>query len=178
MKQRIAISEKEKNVERSKLLPDLNVGYFNQSLRGYQENDEGVAEYSTASRRYQGIMVGVSIPLWARSQAARIKAAEYNMKAAEADYELMQRNLYGQYNQLLQQYMKYSNSLAYYEKNVLPQADLILTNAYKTYVSGDIDYVEYTTAINTALTMRTDYLNILNLYNQSVIDIEFVTGNN
>jgi cobalt-zinc-cadmium resistance protein CzcA len=90
----------------------------------------------------------------------------------------MQRNLNGQYNQLLQEYLKYNNSLAYYEKNVLPQADLILSNAYKTYVAGEINYVEYMTAINTALTMRSDYLNLLNQYNQSVINIEFIIGNN
>jgi cobalt-zinc-cadmium resistance protein CzcA len=178
MRQKIAVNESQKDLERSRLMPDFNLGYFNQSLKGYQDNDEGVAQYSTASNRFQGVMVGVSIPIWARAQSARVKAADYSLKAAQADYELMQRNLNGQYNQLLQEYLKYNNSLAYYEKNVLPQADLILSNAYKTYVAGEINYVEYMTAINTALTMRSDYLNLLNQYNQSVINIEFIIGNN
>ncbi|MDB5255458.1 MAG: cation efflux protein [Chitinophagaceae bacterium] len=178
MKQKIAVTESQKNLERSKLMPDFNLGYFNQSLRGYQDNDDQVTQYYNSSNRFQGVMVGVSIPLWARAQAARVKAADYTIKAAEADYELLQRNLYGQYNQLLQEYMKYNNSLMYYEKNVLPQADIILSNAYKTYVAGEINYVEYMTAINTALNMRSDYLNLLDQYNQSVINIEFIIGNN
>ncbi|MBC7487892.1 MAG: TolC family protein, partial [Cytophagaceae bacterium] len=178
MKQKIAVTESQKSLERSRLMPDFNLGYFNQSLRGYQDNDDQVSQYSTALNRFQGVMVGVSIPLWARAQAARVKAADYGVKAAEADYELMQRNLYGQYNQLLQEYLKYNNSLMYYEKNVLPQAGIILSNAYKTYVAGEINYVEYMTAINTALNMRSDYLNLLYQYNQSVIDIEFIIGNN
>lgn len=178
MKQKIAVTESQKNLERSRLMPDFNLGYFNQSLRGYQDNDDQVSQYSTSSNRFQGVMVGVSIPLWARAQSARVKAADYSVKAAEADYEWMQRNLYGQYNQLLQEYMKYNNSLMYYEKNVLPQAEVILSNAYKTYVAGEINYVEYMTAINTALNMRSDYLNLLDQYNQSVINIEFIIGNN
>ncbi len=178
MKQQIAVNETQKSVERSRLMPDFNFGYFNQSLRGFQDNDQQVTSYYNASNRFQGVMVGVSIPIWARSQAARVKAADYSVKAAEANYELMQRNLNGQYNQLLQEYLKYNSSLVYYEKNVLPQTDLILSNAYKTYVAGEINYIEYITAINTALTIRTDYLNLLNQYNQAVINIEFIIGNN
>jgi heavy metal efflux system protein len=178
MKQQIEVNERQKNLERSRLMPDFNLGYFNQSLTGYQDDDNQVAQYYNSSHRFQGIMVGVAIPLWARAQASRIKAADYNTKAAAADYALMQYNLNGQYHQLWQEYLKYNNSLMYYEKNVLPQTDLILSNAYKMYVAGEINYVEYMTAIDNVLTLRMDYLNLLNQYNQSVINIEFIIGNN
>jgi cobalt-zinc-cadmium resistance protein CzcA len=178
MKQKISVHEKQKKVERSRLLPDWNVGYFNQSLSGYQENDQRVSNYYGSSNRFQGVMVGVSIPLWARAQAARIKAADFGVKIAETQYDVLQRNIEGQYQQLVQEYFKYSNSLTYYEKNLLPQADLILTNAQKAYRSGEINYVEYMSSLNKALTARTDYLNLLNQYNQSVINIEFIIGNN
>jgi len=178
MKQKITLNEKQKKVERSRLMPDLNVGYFNQSLRGYQDNDQRVSNYYTGSNRFQGVMLGVSIPLWARAQTARIKAADFGVKIAETQYNLMQRNIDGQYQQLVQEYYKYNNSLTYYEKNVLPQADLILTNAHKAYRSGEINYIEYMSSLNKALTTRTDYLNLLNQYNQSVINIEFIIGTN
>ncbi|MDB5274509.1 MAG: cation efflux protein [Chitinophagaceae bacterium] len=178
MKQQIYVNQKQKQVERSRLMPDFNFGYFNQSLRGYQDNDNGIQQYYNASTRFQGVMVGISIPLWARAQAARIKAADFGVKIAETQYDLMQRNINGQYQQLLQVYFKYNTSLSYYEKNVLPQAALILTNAQKAYKAGDINYVEYMTSLNKALTTRTDYLNLLNQYNQSVINIEFIIGNN
>ena len=176
MRQQITVNEKHKQVERSKLLPDLNLGYFNQSLTGFQENDNGVSTFYSSSKRFQGVMVGVSIPIWARPQTARVKAADYNIKIAQSDYALMQRNYEGQYNQLVQEYLKFSKSLAYYEKNVLPQANLILSNAQKGYAAGEVSYIEYINALNKALAIRTDYLNLLGQYNQSIINIEFIIG--
>ncbi len=178
MQQQISVQEKQKQVERSKLMPDVNLGYFNQSLRGYQDNDNGVQQYYNSSHRFQGIMLGLSIPLWARPQASRIKAADFGLKKAESDYALMQRNYEGQYNQLIQEYLKFRSSLDYYEKNVLPQAELILSNAQKSYALGEISYIEYMTALNQVLNIRTDHLKILQQYNQAIINIEFIIGNN
>jgi cobalt-zinc-cadmium resistance protein CzcA len=178
MRQQIVVNEKQKQVERSKLMPDLNLGYFNQSLRGYQEIDNGNAQYYNSSNRFQGVLVGVAIPIWARPQTARIKAADFNTKMAESEYALLQRNYEGQYAQLVQEYLKFFKSLEYYEKNVLPQADLILTNSQKGYKAGEVSYLEYITALNKVLSIRTEYLSILNQYNQSIINIEFIIGNN
>ena len=178
MKQQITVQEKQKQVERSKFMPDINLGYFNQSLTGYQENDNGVSTFYKSSNRFQGLMIGVSIPIWVSPQIAKVKVADINLKIAESDYQLMQRNYKGQYKQLGQEYLKYSNSLSYYETNVLPQANLILSNAQKGYTTGEISHIEYITSLNKALAIRNDYLNLLAQYNQSIINIEFIIGNN
>ena len=177
MQQQIVLQEKHKQVERSKFMPDINVGYFNQSLIGSQGDDQGGQRYYGSADRFQGVMVGLSIPIWVRPQASRVKAADFGIKKAEADYANMQRNYEGQYNQLVQEYFKYNNSVIYFEKNVLPQANLILSNAQKSYQHGEIGYMEYSASLNKALSILSDYNSLLAQHNQAIINIEFIIGN-
>ena len=84
----------------------------------------------------------------------------------------------GQYKELLLEFQKQKQSLAFYEANVLPMADLILANASKGYQAGEIGYFEYVTALNKYLSIKTEYENSLSMYNKSVVNIEFVIGKN
>jgi cobalt-zinc-cadmium resistance protein CzcA len=59
----------------------------------------------------------------------------------------------------------------------LAQAQLIQTNARRLFSSGDIGYVEFSLAIQQALTIRLTYLDLLNQYNQSVLYINYLAGN-
>jgi cobalt-zinc-cadmium resistance protein CzcA len=180
IKQQIEVNQKAKEVEQARLLPDIQVGYFNQSLIGNYSNfsKDGVSSFYGPGQRFQGFMVGLAIPIWARPQVARIKTAELGKQIAQSNAELYQKNLSGQYLQTVQQYEKYKRSLDYYEQNALPQANLILDQAQKSYKAGAIGYLEYFQALNRALTIKNTYLDNLNLFNQAVLNIEFLIGNN
>lgn len=175
LKQQIEISQKQKKVETAKVLPDFTIGYFNQTLIGFQ-NINGSDQYFDASKRFAGIQVGVSIPLWFLPQTSRIKAAELNKKAVEASYEQYQTSVQNQYAQYLQEYIQNKNTLDYYEKSALANADLIITQAQKAFQSGEIGYIEYLQSLRSALGIRTNYLWGLNQFNQSVIKLEFLIG--
>src|SRR5690606_37967366 len=84
-KQGIEIAEKEKKVAGAKFLPDLNVGYFNQTLIGTPLNNSG--ELATSQNRFQGFQIGLSLPLWFGPQAAKVRAADINREKAQAQYE-------------------------------------------------------------------------------------------
>lgn len=60
--QQALIAEQNRKVEISSTFPDLNVGYFNQSLIGTQTVN-GMEVYYDGSKRFQGFNVGVGIPL-------------------------------------------------------------------------------------------------------------------
>jgi heavy metal efflux system protein len=175
--QQVKVAEAGKSVEKARLMPDLTLGYFNQSLYG-TPNYRDASIVASGSNRFQGVMVGVSFPLWAKPQLARIKANEANKNAAQASFELYQKNLQGQYAQAFQEYQKFKNSLEYYEKNALPTADIITQNALKNYQSGNIGYIEFSQGLSRALGIQTNYLTILSQYNQSIINIEFLIGTN
>lgn len=177
MRQQIVINEQQQKMERSKLLPDFQVGYFNQTLTGFQDTDAGAPVYYGHAKKFQGLLFGLSIPLWAKPQIARLKAADYQVKMAQTDYAHLQRSHQNQYAELLLEYQKLGNSLTYYEKNVLPQAQLMLSHAQKGYRAGEISAIEYVTALNKALEIEAEHLNLLVQYNQSIINIEFIIGN-
>ncbi|HLA60048.1 MAG TPA: TolC family protein [Puia sp.] len=177
LKQQIEITNKQKKVEAAKALPDFNIGYFNQSLIGYQ-NVNGTDQYFDGSKRFTGFQVGISIPLWFVPQAARVKAASINQQVVQSNYEQYQANMQGQYNGAIQEFLKNKNTIAYYEQNALQNADLLIKQADKGFKSGDIGYGEYLQSLKNALSIKANYLQALNQYNQSVIALEFLVGKN
>lgn len=174
--QQVQVAEAAKNVERSLLMPEITLGYFNQTLYGTSNyNDPTVI--ANAANRFQGVSLGVSIPIWAKPQIARIKANEAYKNVAQANLDLYEKNLQGEYAQAFQSYLKFKTSLEYYETNALPTADIITKNALANYQSGNIGYIEFSQGLNRALSIQTNYLDIVSQYNQSIINIEFLIGN-
>jgi len=163
--QQINISNIETKVEKLKLMPEYSVAYFNQS------NKDIKSDY-----RFTGGQVGISIPLLFFSQSAKIKASKINQQIALNNYEYYKSAVYGEFQTLLQEYLKFKVMLEYYEKTAIPQSELIIEQSGKSYRAGNIGYVEYVLNLNNALEIKTNYLKTLNNYNQSVIAIDKIMG--
>ncbi len=174
-RQQIMVAEKQKIVEKNRLLPDLSASFFSQTLIDTQLRPNST-ELATGSNRFQGFGFGIAIPLWTRPQAAKVKAAEFQLAATESMYAYQEKNFQGRLNELIQDYLKYSESLTYYIEASLPNAELLLNQSQRAYEGGEIGYVEYLQSLRTATEVRTGYLSTLNNYNQSVISIEYIIG--
>ncbi|MBK7800074.1 MAG: CusA/CzcA family heavy metal efflux RND transporter [Saprospiraceae bacterium] len=171
--QQALIAEQNRKVEISSTLPDLNVGYFNQSLIGTQTVN-GTEVYYDGSKRFQGFNLGVSIPLTFFSNSAKIKSLDYKHAALqmEADNGKLQlqtklQNAFEQYNQNLSQYN-------YYKSSALPNAEIIINTAKIAYNSGAVGYIEYLQALQTVADVQLNYLQAINQLNQSIININFL----
>lgn len=175
MQQQVEVSRLEKKVEASKMLPDFNVGYFSQTIRGVQEID-GIPRTFGPDDRFEGIQAGIAIPLWFGPYASKIKAARLKEAATQAQADYYLKSVENEYHSLLSEYTKYSNSLDYYEKQALTEAGLIIDQAILSYKAGALDYLDYILSLNRALTIRQNYLDALNEYNQTIISLEFMTG--
>ncbi|MGN6647131.1 MAG: CusA/CzcA family heavy metal efflux RND transporter [Cytophaga sp.] len=176
MRQQIALNDAAVKLERNKFLPDITVGYFNQSLNYTMNYNDG--SMASANTRFQGITAGVAIPLWSKPQMERVKANQALVNMSRASSDLYEANLERQYNQAYQEYLKYQNSLAYYEQNALPTANIIYDNAWKSYRAGNIGYVELSQGLDRYISIQVSYLQTLSLYNQSIITIEYLVGTN
>ncbi len=176
MKQQIALGNASVQIEKNKLLPDITLGYFNQTLNSTINYKDG--SIANGSTRFQGISAGIAIPLWAKPQIDRIKANEAMVNANKANSQLYEKNLEQQYAQAYQQYLKYQASVQYYKTNALPTSTVISESAWKNYRSGNIGYLELSQGLNRSLSIQLNYLHTLSLYNQSVITIEYLVGNN
>ncbi len=175
LKQQVVVSGQFKKVERNRVMPDIILGYFNQSLTGIQ-NINGQDQYFGRDKHFQGFQIGLGIPLWFTPHVARAKAASFQEEASRKNAEYFETTLKGAYEQALQEYDKDLASLNYYETSALQNADLILSQARKAYRGGEIGYIEYLQSLRSALTIKSNYLLSLNLYNQSINKLEFLLG--
>lgn len=177
MRQQVQVTKDEKKVELAKAAPEILVGFFTQTLIGVQDTESGSGAIATSSDRFTGFQVGLAIPLWFIPHQGRVKAAEYNRQSAMSNYEYYHKTLQGQYQQAIQEYTKNKNSLDYYTTSALPNAELILKQSQVAFRKGEIGYAEYLLGIQKATTIQEGYLQTLNDYNQSIIYIEFLSGN-
>jgi len=173
--QQIVVSQLEKKLESSRVLPDLSIGYFNQTIRGSQEVN-GIPRTFGSGDRFTGIQAGIAIPLWFAPYSAKTKASKFKEKVARTDAEYYSKSLSGNYRTLILEFGKNNNSVDYYEKQAIPEADLIIQQATKSYKAGAMDYLEYILSLNRALSIKQNYLDALNNYNQTIISIDFITG--
>lgn len=171
--QQVEIADKSLRVERAKAGPDFTVGYFNQSIIGSQTVN-GQDQLFSAGKRFQGVQAGIFIPIFYKPFAGRIKAAKIEKQIAQTEFSLFQTNLQTQYKQAEQDLLKNSHSVDYYEKNALPNVNLILKQSQIAFQSGDIGYLEFSQALRTYSDIRFSYLQAVNQYNQSVYTLQYL----
>ncbi|MEI8087915.1 MAG: TolC family protein, partial [Paludibacter sp.] len=130
----------------------------------------------TSGDRFTGVQAGIAIPLFFQSYTSKIKAAKIKEQVSKTNAENYSKSLLGAYRSLLGDYAKYNNSLEYYEKQAIPEADLIIDQATKSYKAGAMDYLDYVQSLSRAFDIKQKYLEALNNYNQTIISIEFISG--
>ena len=86
-------------------------------------------------------------------------------------------HLQSQFSQASQSLAKNKSNLEYYKTSARPNADLIQKQSQLAYQKGDIGYAQHLFNMKQALTIYESYLLALNQYNQSIIYLEYLTGN-
>ena len=167
-KQQIDVAENERKVASAKRLPDITLGYFNQSFIG--TGDAGTIY--DAGDRFTGVQLGLSIPLWAKPHTAKITAAKIYKQETEAQLEVIENQTKSKLQSLFTELQKNLKNIEYYRKSGLPQSDVLFKTAQRGFEEGEIGYIEYVQGLNRALTIQVTYLDFLNQYNQTLINIE------
>ncbi|WP_223608896.1 CusA/CzcA family heavy metal efflux RND transporter [Chryseobacterium sp. OSA05B] len=167
------MAEKNKNVEKSQGLPEFSLGLTSQSLIGLHTKN-GQEKFYNAGDRFNSFSVGVAIPLTFGATKARMQSLEYEKYAAETNAKMQQKqlstqleNAFGQYQQDIQQY-------EYYVNQAIPNAEKIVKAAQLGYKTGEISYVEYLFALQTATNIQLKYLESIQQVNQSVVTINSI----
>jgi len=175
IRQQVEVARIEKQLESSRMMPDLNIGYFSQTMLGTQEIG-GVSRTFGKGDRFTGVQAGIAIPLWAGPSIAKIKAAKMQEQASRANADYYSGSLSNNYRSLLDEYAKFSASVDYYEQNAVPEANLIIEQATRSYKAGALDYLDYILTLNAAIDIRQNYLEALRSFNQTIINIDYITG--
>ena len=157
-----AVLAAESSVEKQQLLPDISASYFqgtndqlNDNLYGYQ--------------------LGLRIPLLFSGQASRIKASKLAKQMASAETEEVKVQLSAKHRILLEQVAQLQKSLDYYENEGAMLSEEILKTAQISFRNGEIDFYQYIQSLESAYQIKLGHLEKLKAYNQTVIDINFLT---
>jgi len=159
--QNISIAQAELNVQQQSRKPNFEGRFFSQRLYG-------------ASNPYSGFSVSVGVPLFGGSAYRnKVKAAqlEQNYQQSVLDYERLA--LITSYNQSYQQLLKNQDLVMYYEKTGLAQAEAIIKSSNLAYRGGEINFAELTQYLSQAIDIQKNYLDVLNQFNQSAIQLNY-----
>lgn len=162
LNQQIKVNEAEAQFEKSKLLPELMVGYMNQSMKNLNNN------------RFNAVQVGVGIPLFTKGQRALAKVTKAKVAISENEYQRKEIELK---NRFVQQVNNYTNQLKVvesYEQKQLPKSETILKTVQKQMEVGEIDYLDWVILTNQAVKTKVEYIENLERLNQIGSELNFL----
>lgn len=152
------------SLERQRLLPDLHISVF-------QGTNNGVN-----AKRYNGFQAGVSIPLWFGANKAKINAAKTGTMIMADESENYKIQLESKYQALLSDLKKFQEAVDYYETTGGKLAKELTTSASKSFQNGEIDFLQYVQLLESAKNIQITYLQNLNEYNVTVLELIFLTN--
>ncbi|MEJ1240902.1 CusA/CzcA family heavy metal efflux RND transporter [Chryseolinea sp. T2] len=156
--------------ERARMFPDIVVGYNNQSLIGPQVV-EGQDRYFNANTRFSYVNAGITLPLFFKSQSARIEASKLEYLRAEKESVQHNRVMEAAITDARTEIEKYRESLLYYEGEGLQSARTIIQTADQKFNAGDIDFLQWVILVEQSIALETEYINTLSSYNTAVINL-------
>jgi cobalt-zinc-cadmium resistance protein CzcA len=159
--QNINIANSNIAVQKNDNKPEFSGRFFSQRLWG-------------ASNPFTGFSVTAAFPLFGSG------AYKNKIRTAEAEVELQQKQLAYQTQQLntqrqqaLTEIEKSQALIQFYESTGLNQADEIIKAATLSYNAGEISFAELSQFLSQAIDTKRNYLEVLNQYNQSVIQFNY-----
>lgn len=149
-------------LEKQQLLPDLSAEYFqgtNSSLDG----------------NLIGYQFGIKIPILFGGQTSKVKASKLAYQAMEAQQNDYKAQYKSYFNTLLAKLEQLNASILYYESTGKNLSMEIIKTADRSYKHGEIDFFQYIQSLENAKEIELNYLDNLNQYNQTVIEINYLT---
>lgn len=163
-KQQQVIGKKSLSLERNRFLPGFTVGYLNQGSKNTPSDLR--------------IRAGINIPLWFWQYTGSINAAKTGLKIAEQKTIAQQQALSAEMQKAHGDYLKYNQSVTYYETAGLNQADDIIKTSKRFFEGGhEFDYITLLRNTNDAFLIKIRYMETLRNFNQSIININYLSGN-
>lgn len=169
LKQQQQIAQATTKKERSRLSPDLTLGYNITGMKGMGADEK----FYNSTPRFQSVQVGLGIPIFTGGQKAKINAAKINEEIVSKDYELNLKNFGTAFASALKQYQKYQEAVAYFEHTALKNAATIAATADKQFLNGDINYLEWALLINQAASIKSDYIEAVKSRNSAIAELNY-----
>jgi cobalt-zinc-cadmium resistance protein CzcA len=162
--QNISIANAELEVNKQSRKPNFEGRFFSQRLYG-------------TTPYYSGFSVTASIPIFGRNNYRNtIAAGKIEQQYQQSIFDYQRQSLSVEYKIAYLQIQKNLDLLNYYEQTGLSQADAIMKAANLSYRAGEISFAELSQYLTQSIDVQRNYLDILNQYNQSVIQLNYYSN--
>jgi cobalt-zinc-cadmium resistance protein CzcA len=158
-------------VEKNRLLPNLMIGYNNNSFRGIGADEK----LYNGNQRFHSISFGLGIPIFAKAQKNKIEASKLAATIMQSEIEKQKSLLANHYQYLLHSYKNYKEQLAYYNNEILQNAQLIIQTANKQFIAGEINYLDFVQLVTQALHIQSSYTETVKNLNQTTTQINYLS---
>jgi len=155
----------ETKLESSKLLPTLNAGWYNQSMKEISGN------------RFNVVQLGIGLPIFTKGQRNLVKAAKVQEIVAQGNYDLKLKENSNKKKLWQQQFANRQEIVQRFEQNQLNKATALLNTAMQQYNAGGINYLDWVILINQSLEIKSQYLNAVEKLNESTIELDYLSIN-
>ncbi len=145
-------------LERSRFFPEFSVGYVRQKIAPLSGLDSW--------------MVGVSFPLLFHPQYSRTRQAKFDVFIAKIEADNNVRLLNNQVEELLTKLRQEDESIRYYTKAALPEAEALLKSAQIQFKESETDITQFVQSITNASDIERGYIETVYSYNISALELE------
>lgn len=173
--QQIKVADARIAVEKSKVMPDITLGYSQQLVLN-SFDPAGINRGYFPGTRIGGFQVGLAVPVFNGANRARIKSERLASQIARVNYEQSRSMTVLSYQQELEQYKIQLQAVNYYQSSGLKQAEEQLRIAQVSFDLGEIGYIEYIQHLSAAIQTKLAYLSAIERLNESVIQLQFLKG--
>ncbi len=159
-------------VEKANRLPGFSLSYFNQTLVGVQ-NVNGTDKQFNQANRFQGIQVGIDVPIFNKGYKNLQKTMNMEQKENQLQAANFSQHFESDYNQLKNHYYQLLKGLELYESQLVPEAKLMNSEAEISWNTGEISLLNYFQIKEMALKTEFELLEIQHGLNQSTIQYKW-----
>jgi cobalt-zinc-cadmium resistance protein CzcA len=154
-KQKLQSAIAETNVAKSKILPQVAVGYTNQSFR-MNPNDQN---------RYNSVNLGLNVPLFRSGLKQKVKASQANETVMMHEKEKAILDLNMQIQKAWSNYQETMDLYQHIQKGLIPNATKMANMANLSFKEGQISYIEWSNAMSQVQQIQMQALESLELFN-------------
>ena len=149
-------------LQKSRALPGLAFGYFNQGERD--------------TKWFNRFRFGVTIPLWVGQYKGNINAAKTAQEVLQNKQAGLQQELSAQVINANSEIQSNWQAVQYYQQTGLQKAQDIITTSRRFFESGEIDFINLMRNNNEAFSIYQKYLQAVRSYHLSIINYQYLMG--
>lgn len=158
LEQMMEVRDAEIALEKAEIYPDVTAGYFHQRL---------------GSEGFDGIHVGLALPLWFFSVKKNVNEARLSKELIVNKYEARLFQTEKEKVALRAKMNKYFKQIQYYKQYALKKADVLIQSSQLKFEKEDIEYFEHVENLSLGMEIKLDYLEIIKKYNEKAIELEY-----